>query len=107
MVVIQLCVFCQRQPERLFARDGLLVASEAVAGTRARGGTVIKDLQLGMELMQRFVHSVVELRDISSTFAFVDNLAANVWLVILGGKLLTSDSWKASFSLLFGHIHKV
>ncbi|CAM6124850.1 unnamed protein product [Calypogeia fissa] len=39
-------------PERLFARDGLLVASEAVAGTRARGSTAVKDLLLGIELME-------------------------------------------------------
>ncbi|BFI28545.1 menaquinone-specific isochorismate synthase [Marchantia polymorpha subsp. ruderalis] len=43
--------FIGSSPERLFARDGLLVASEAVAGTRARGSGALKDFQLGMELM--------------------------------------------------------
>ncbi|KAL2645330.1 hypothetical protein R1flu_012917 [Riccia fluitans] len=44
--------FIGSSPERLFARDGLLVASEAVAGTRARGGGNLKDFQLGVELMR-------------------------------------------------------
>ncbi|KAL3698745.1 hypothetical protein R1sor_012821 [Riccia sorocarpa] len=44
--------FIGSSPERLFARDGLLVASEAVAGTRARGSGALKDFQLGMELMR-------------------------------------------------------
>ncbi|CAM6097437.1 unnamed protein product [Calypogeia fissa] len=43
--------FVGSSPERLFVRDGLRVTCEALAGTRARGSTVIEDMQLGTELL--------------------------------------------------------
>eukprot|EP01018_Ginkgo_biloba_P016846 Gb_24332 [translate_table: standard] len=43
--------FIGNTPEQLFYRNGLLVSSEAVAGTRARGHTTIEDLQIGIDLL--------------------------------------------------------
>ena len=42
--------FVGASPERLFRRDGRLVASEALAGTRRRGGSESDDERLGIEL---------------------------------------------------------
>ena len=44
-----------RQPERLFARKGLRVASEAVAATRSRGITSFQDLDTGIDLLLRSI----------------------------------------------------
>ncbi|KAK4437096.1 Isochorismate synthase, chloroplastic [Sesamum alatum] len=43
--------FIGNTPERLFYRDRLRVSSEALAGTRARGGTPSLDLQIGHDLL--------------------------------------------------------
>ncbi|CAA0820834.1 Isochorismate synthase 2- chloroplastic [Striga hermonthica] len=43
--------FIGNTPERLFYRDRLSVYSEALAGTRARGGTESLDLQIGHDLL--------------------------------------------------------
>ncbi|KAL6559466.1 hypothetical protein OROGR_004583 [Orobanche gracilis] len=43
--------FIGNTPERLFYRDRLSVSSEALAGTRARGGTESLDLQIGNDLL--------------------------------------------------------
>ncbi|KAG0608149.1 hypothetical protein M758_8G082600 [Ceratodon purpureus] len=43
--------FIGSTPERLFARRGLHVASEAVAATRSRGHTSSKDLDTGIDLI--------------------------------------------------------
>ncbi|XP_073145428.1 isochorismate synthase, chloroplastic-like [Henckelia pumila] len=43
--------FIGNTPERLFSRDGLLVSSDALAATRARGATEALDLQLGQDLL--------------------------------------------------------
>ncbi|XP_042017069.1 isochorismate synthase, chloroplastic-like [Salvia splendens] len=43
--------FIGNTPERLFYRNRLSVCSEALAGTRARGGTESLDLQIGQDLL--------------------------------------------------------
>ncbi|XP_020548233.1 isochorismate synthase, chloroplastic-like [Sesamum indicum] len=43
--------FIGNTPERLFYRDQLRVSSEALAATRARGGTPSLDLQIGHDLL--------------------------------------------------------
>lgn len=43
--------FIGNTPERLFSRDGLLVSSDALAATRARGATEALDLQIGQDLL--------------------------------------------------------
>ncbi|KAL0294644.1 UNVERIFIED_CONTAM: Isochorismate synthase, chloroplastic [Sesamum radiatum] len=43
--------FIGNTPERLFYRDRLRVSSEALAATRARGGTPSLDLQIGHDLL--------------------------------------------------------
>ncbi|XP_073290616.1 isochorismate synthase, chloroplastic-like [Primulina huaijiensis] len=43
--------FIGNTPERLFSRDGLLVSSDALAATRARGATEALDLQMGQDLL--------------------------------------------------------
>ncbi|KAL3845984.1 hypothetical protein ACJIZ3_003387 [Penstemon smallii] len=43
--------FIGNTPERLFYRNRLSVCSEALAGTRARGGSEFQDLQIGQDLL--------------------------------------------------------
>ncbi|XP_075516496.1 isochorismate synthase, chloroplastic-like [Primulina tabacum] len=43
--------FIGNTPERLFSRDGILVSSDALAATRARGATEALDLQMGQDLL--------------------------------------------------------
>ncbi|CAH9092510.1 unnamed protein product [Cuscuta europaea] len=43
--------FIGNTPEQLFHRDQLSVCSDALAGTRARGGTELLDLKIGQDLL--------------------------------------------------------
>ncbi|CAH9144087.1 unnamed protein product [Cuscuta epithymum] len=43
--------FIGNTPEQLFHRDQLSVCSDALAGTRARGGTALLDLKIGHDLL--------------------------------------------------------
>ncbi|KAK4489849.1 hypothetical protein RD792_000494, partial [Penstemon davidsonii] len=43
--------FIGNTPERLFYRNRLSICSEALAGTRARGGSEFQDLQIGQDLL--------------------------------------------------------
>ncbi|CAI0399310.1 unnamed protein product [Linum tenue] len=46
--------FIGNTPEQLFHRKGLGISSEALAGTRARGGSTALDLQIELDLLSRF-----------------------------------------------------
>lgn len=41
------------QPEQLFHRNCLGISSDAMAGTRARGGSMALDLQIQLDLLSR------------------------------------------------------
>ncbi|CAN1262481.1 Isochorismate synthase 2, chloroplastic [Linum perenne] len=47
--------FIGNTPEQLFHRKGLRIGSEALAGTRARGGSTALDLQIEHDLLSRYV----------------------------------------------------
>nr|GMC69728.1 isochorismate synthase, chloroplastic [Ipomoea batatas] len=48
--------FIGNTPEQLFHRNRLRICSEALAGTRARGGTELLDLKIGHDLLSRFFY---------------------------------------------------
>ncbi|XP_009598228.1 isochorismate synthase, chloroplastic isoform X3 [Nicotiana tomentosiformis] len=47
----QSAAFIGNTPEQLFHRDSLSICSEALAGTRARGGSELLDLKIGQDLL--------------------------------------------------------
>ncbi|OMP08998.1 Isochorismate synthase [Corchorus olitorius] len=65
--------FIGNTPEQLFHRKWLSISSEALAGTRARGGSRILDLQIEHELLSRVVvepkKTVRKLRRIQHLYA--------------------------------------